>query len=123
MPNNTATSWIPGANDFLGYGVNIFGNYFKPDLKPQFLDFTPYDLPTAQWSDQPLPGIALPFKLPSSIAYSNISAAHGQTIVAESKMKMSEELSLRANAKGTYGGFTGTVKASYKNFNDTEEDR
>lgn len=29
MANNTATSWIPGASDFLGYGVNIFGSYFK----------------------------------------------------------------------------------------------
>ena len=45
MSNNTATSWIPGASDFLGYGVNVFGNYFKPDLKDKFLDFTPYDLP------------------------------------------------------------------------------
>ncbi len=123
MSNNTATSWIPGASDFLGYGVNVFGNYFKPDLKDKFLDFTPYDLPTAQWSDQLIPGTTNTFKLPSTIAYSNISSAHGETIVAESKMKMSEELSVRANAKGTYGAFSATVKASYKNFNDTEEDR
>ena len=33
-----ATSWIPGASDYLGFGVNIFGKYFKPDKKDKFLD-------------------------------------------------------------------------------------
>ena len=123
MANNTATSWIPGAHDLLGYGVSIFGNYFKPDLKDQFLDFTPYDLDQNKWSDQIIPGTTTPFKLPSSLRYSNLSHLHGETTAVESKAKMSEELSARANAKGTYGAFTGTIKASYKQFNETEEDR
>ena len=103
--------------------MNIFGNYFKPNLKDKFLDFTPVDLPTTKWNDQKITGTTNIYKLPGSIDYSPTPSAHGETIVAESKVKMSEELSVRANAKVMYGGFTGTVKASYKNFNDTEEDR
>ena len=90
MANNTATSWIPGAHDLLGYGVSIFGNYFKPALKDQFLDFTPYDLDLNKWSDQIIPGTTTPFRLPASLRYSNLSHAHGETIAVESKTKMSE---------------------------------
>ena len=118
-----ATSWIPGASDYLGYGVNIFGKCYRPDLKDKFLDFTPYNLDPKQIGEQKIPGTDTPFRLPTSIEYTNIPSATGTKIVVDTKQKVSEELSANANAKGTYGAFSATVKASYKNFNEMEEER
>ena len=31
--NNTAASWLPGASDKIGFGMNIFGDFVNPKLK------------------------------------------------------------------------------------------
>jgi hypothetical protein len=121
--NNTAASWLPGASDKIGFGMNIFGDFVNPKLKDKFLDLTPGGLDKAEWHDQAIADATRMYKLPNSIQYSGSPISTSRYIIAASKIKLTEELSTSAGLTATYGAFSGTLKASYKRFNETTEDR
>ena len=120
---NTATMWLPGASDKIGFGLNIFGDFVRPTLKDKFLDLTPDGLLDSQWHDQEITLVPTKYKLPNKVLYSPIPVSEARYIVADSKMKLTETLSTSVEATATFGAFTGTLKASYSDWNETTEDR
>src|SRR5262245_8350056 len=95
---STATSWLPGASDKIGFALNIFGDFVNPTLKNKFLDLTPGGLDNSEWHDQAIANGTRMYKLPNSIQYSDSPISTSRYIVASSKIKLTEELSTSAGA-------------------------
>ena len=114
------SDWIPGIQDQLGWGINIFGSYFQSahhpssKLQNQLLDATI----SGATEEITINGVS--FKKPVNVAVDSGHTFSGGTYVYESKSKVVEHWQQEADVKGSYGAFSGGFKESFQSSSESE---
>jgi hypothetical protein len=112
--------WIPGIQDQLGWGINIFGSYFQSahhpssKLQNQLLDAT------ASGATEEITINGVTYKKPVNVAVDSGHTFSGDTFVFESKSKVVEHWQEEAEVKGSYGAFSGGFKESFQSSSESE---
>jgi hypothetical protein len=115
------SDWIPGIQDQLGWGINIFGSYFpsahhpSSKLQNQLLDATATGVATEEIT---INGVT--YKKPVNVAVDSGHAFSGETFVFEDKSKVVEHWQEEAKVEGSYGAFSGGFKESFSSSSESE---
>jgi len=112
--------WIPGVQDQLGWGINIFGSYFQSahhpssKLQNQLLDAA------AGGATEEITINGVTYKKPVNVAVDSGHTFSGDTFVFDSKSKVVEHWQEEADVKGSYGAFSGGFKVSFQSSSESE---
>jgi hypothetical protein len=119
------TDWVPGTEDQLGWGVNIFGSYFQSakqssKLQNRLLDATSGATPT----DNDLITInGVKFLKAPNVVVDTGHAFSGDTYVFDDKSTVVEHWQEQANVQGSYGAFSGGFKESFESSSESETEQ
>lgn len=116
------TDWIPGIQDQLGWGINIFGSYFQSahhpssKLQNQLLDAA------ASGATEEITINGITYKKPVNVAVDSGHTFSGNTFVFDSKSKVLQHWQEEAAVKGSFGAFSGGFKESFQSSNESESE-
>jgi hypothetical protein len=119
------TDWVPGTEDQLGWGINIFGSYFQnakqsSKLQNRLLDATKDATPT----DADVITInGVQFRKAPNVVVDTGHAFSGDTYVFDSKSKVVDHWQEEANVEGSYGAFSGGFKESFQSSSESETEQ
>jgi hypothetical protein len=116
------TDWVPGTEDQLGWGINIFGSYFQSakqssKLENRLLDATKGATPT----EITINGVKY-LKSPN-VVVDTAHAFSGDTFVYDDKAKVVEHWQEEAKVEGSYGAFSGGLKESFESSSESETEQ
>jgi hypothetical protein len=119
------TDWVPGTEDQLGWGINIFGSYFQnakqsSKLQNRLLDATKGATET---DAQLIPVNGVQFYKAPSVVVDSGHAFSGDTYVFDSKSKVVDHWQEEANVQGSFGAFSGGFKESFQSSSETETEQ
>jgi hypothetical protein len=116
------TDWIPGIEDQLGWGFNIFGNYFptvrngSAKLQTRLIDATTVGSPEDVTVNNKI------YKKPEDVVVGTGHGFNGQSSVFSSKTKVVEHWQEEAEVQGSYGAFSGGFKESFQSSSQEENE-
>src|SRR5260370_23590766 len=114
--------WIPGVEDQLGWGFNIFGNYFQSGdqasskLQNRLIDCT------ATSDSEVVKVLGKDYKKPKTVVVGEGHGFSGSTYVFETKEKVTEHWKEEAGVKGSYGAFSAGFKQSFETSREEERE-
>jgi len=115
--------WVPGVEDQLGWGINIFGSYFpnahhpSSKLQNRLIDATA----SGATEETTINGVT--YKKPLNVAVDTGRAFTGSAHVFDSKSKVVEHWQEEASIKGSFGAFSGGIKESYQSSSQSETEQ